>query len=259
MLRIIDAGTGEPVEAAPARRGLTRVEAHAPGLDPTALRVLLVADVLVRALELGGTPVWGLLAGKRQRTELRAAATALGVRPLEDRTTAGPGLGERQVLHVVAEGAAAPEGVRVGVAVVEAPGEREVPGAREVPDSPLGPSLGPLLDGDPAVLRLALLSRRRSEPVRLEAGGLDEARRTLDRWRRAVAEWARQPSRPVPDEVRARLRAAWEDDLDVPGVLRVLRWVEGEPELPDGARFETYVHADRLLGLDLARDLGALP
>ncbi|MEV5342028.1 hypothetical protein AB0K93_26625, partial [Streptomyces sp. NPDC052676] len=76
MLRIIDAGTGEPVEAAPARRGLTRVEAHAPGLDPTALRVLLVADVLVRALELGGTPVWGLLAGERQRTELRAAATA---------------------------------------------------------------------------------------------------------------------------------------------------------------------------------------
>jgi hypothetical protein len=44
----------------------------------------------------------------------------------------------------------------------------------------------------------------------------------------------------------------------VPGVLRVLRRVENEPELPDGARFETYVYADRLLGLDLARDLGVL-
>ncbi|MEV5322265.1 hypothetical protein AB0K92_32280 [Streptomyces sp. NPDC052687] len=272
MLRIIDAQTGEPVEAAPARRGLTRVEAHARGLDPTALRVLLVADVLVRALELGGTPVWGLLAGERQQAELRAAAAALGVRPLEDRSAAGPGLGERQILHVVADEGTAPEGVRVGVAAVEVsavagrlprepaaavPGEG-VPGEGVPPGLRLGP-LGPLLDGDPAVLRLALLSRRRSEPVRLDARALTEARETLDRWRGIVAEWARQPSRPVPDEVRARLRAAWEDDLDVPGVLRVLRWVEGEPELPDGARFETYVHADRLLGLDLARDLGALP
>jgi cysteinyl-tRNA synthetase len=149
--------------------------------------------------------------------------------------------------------------------VPEEPGRASEPSAEaaKVPgELSGGPSVfapGPLLDGDPAVLRLALLARRRSEPVRLDARALDEARETLDRWRRVVAEWARQPSRPVPDEVRARLRAAWEDDLDVPGVLRVLRWVEGEPELPDGARFETYVHADRLLGLDLARDLGALP
>lgn len=240
VLRIIDAGTGEAVEAAPARRGLTRVEAHAPALDTTALRVLLVADVLVRALELGGTPVWGLLRADRQQTELRAAAAALGVRPLEDRAAAGPGLGERQVLHVAAEGTPAPDGgVRVAVAAVEPPGGF------------------PVDDTDPAALRLALLSRRRGEPVRLDADALAEAREAVAGWRRAVAGWARQPSRPIPDEVRGRLRAAWEDDLDVPGVLSVLRWVETEPELPDGARFETYVHADRLLGLDLAGDLGA--
>ncbi len=58
--------------------------------------------------------------------------------------------------------------------------------------------------------------------------------------------------------MRARLRAAWEDDLDLPGVLDVLRSVESAPDLPDGARFETYVYADRLLALDLARDLGSL-
>ncbi|MBZ9640512.1 hypothetical protein K8369_14075, partial [Streptomyces sp. PSKA30] len=81
VLRIIDARTGEPVDASTTRRGLTRVEAHAPGLDATALRVLLVADVLVRALELGGTPVWGLLSGERERAELRTAAAALGMRP----------------------------------------------------------------------------------------------------------------------------------------------------------------------------------
>lgn len=106
VLRITDTRSGEPVEAAPARRGLTRVEAHASGFDPTALRVLLLADLLVRALELGGTPVWALLTGDRERAELRAAARVLGIRPFEDGGDLGSGLGEAQVLHVAAEGGA---------------------------------------------------------------------------------------------------------------------------------------------------------
>ncbi|WP_282700092.1 hypothetical protein [Streptomyces sp. CC219B] len=239
VLRIIDARTGEPVDAAPARRGLTRVEAHAPGFDTGALRVLLVADLLVRALELGGTPVWAVLRGERQRAELRAGAAALGVRPFEDAADVGTGLGEKQVIHVVPEGGAGPEGVRVAVAPVHA----------EAPD--------PTQGVDPAALRLALLARRRGVPVRLDPAALNEAHDTLVRWRRAIAGWAHRPSRPVSDEVRAQLRTAWEDDLDVPGVLRVLAWVENEPDFPDGARFETFAYADRLLGLDLARDLGS--
>jgi hypothetical protein len=57
--------------------------------------------------------------------------------------------------------------------------------------------------------------------------------------------------------VRRRLREAWEHDLDLPAVLDVLRRVETGPEVPDGARFETYAHADRLLGLDLTAGLGS--
>lgn len=346
MLRIIDARTGEPVDAAPARRGLTRVEVHAPGSDLTNLRVLLVADVLVRALELGGTPVWALLTGGHRQAELRADATALGIRPFEDSPDVSAGLGEAQVVHVAVEGGAAPDGVRIAVAPVETTGPatsvgepagsglpvgeaaksgplggrpaepdqqegesagsdlsggrsggpgpqaREstkskpqggqsaepglaaddsaasnLPGGRSggpAGDSaasnppsgrPVGP--GPLGGVDPAVLRLALLARHHSAPVRLEAGVLGEAQATLVRWRGAVARWARRPSRPVPDDVRGRLRDAWDDDLDVPRVLDVLRGVENEPDLPDGARFETYAYADRLLGLELTRDLGA--
>ncbi|MGW6906145.1 hypothetical protein [Streptomyces sp. NPDC054940] len=236
VLRIIDARTGEPVDAAPARRGLTRVEAHTEGFDVTALRILLVADLLVRALELGGTPVWALLDEERQQAELRAGAAALGIRPFEDGRDAASGLGEAQVLHVVREGGAEPDGVRVAVAPVHA----EAP-----PD-----------EADPAALRLALLSRRRGVPLQLDTAALADAHDTLVRWRGAVATWAQRPSRPIPDEVRAELRTAWEDDLDVPGVLGVLRWVETAPDLPDGARFETYAYADRLLGLDLAHDLG---
>jgi hypothetical protein len=249
VLRIIDARTGEPVHAAPARRGLTRVEVHAPGSDPTNLRVLLVADLLVRALELGGTPVWALLTGGSRQAELRVDAAALGIRPFEDSPDVSAGLGEAQVVHVAAEGGAAPDGVRIAVAPVEETG----------PDPSSGRPAGSGTPGgaDPAVLRLALLTRHHDAPVRLEASVLDEAGATLARWRGAVARWARSPSRPVPDDVRRRLREAWEDDLDVPRVLDELRRVENEPELPDGARFETYAYADRLLGLELTRDLGA--
>jgi hypothetical protein len=240
VLRITDARTGEPVEAAPARRGLTRVEAHASGLTPTTLRVLLLSDLLVRALELGGTPVWSLLTGEHEQPELRAAARALGIRPFEDGGDLGSGLGEAQVLHVAAEGAETTGGVLVAVAPADSP-------TTSAPDL-----------SDPAALRLALLSHPRDLPVRLDADALDEARRTLAHWRGSVADWARQPSRPVPDEVRAELRSAWEDDLDVPEVLRVLRRVETWPDLADGARFETYAYADRLLGLELTRDIGSL-
>ncbi|MGI5424398.1 hypothetical protein [Streptomyces sp. CA-179760] len=241
MLRIIDARTGEPVDAAPARRGLTRVEVHAPGSDTTNLRVLLVADLLVRALELGGTPVWALLTGGRRQAELRAEATALGIRPFEDSPDVSAGLGEAQVVHVAVEGGAATGGVRIDVA----------------PAHPEGPGMPDDTRTGSGVLRLALLARHHSAPARLEAAALDEARAILARWRGSVARWARLPSRPVPDEVRGRLRDAWEDDLDVPRVLDVLHRVESDPELPDGARFETYAYADRLLGLDLTRDLGS--
>ncbi|KDN73806.1 hypothetical protein DF19_03165 [Streptomyces olindensis] len=326
MLRIIDARTGEPVDAAPARRGLTRVEVHASDSDTTDLRVLLVADLLIRALELGGTPVWAMLTGGRRQAELRASAATLGIRPFEDSADVGAGLGESQVIHVAGEAEAPPDGVRIAVAPVrrgnpgapvdgaggrgapvDGPGRWgasvDGPGGPEAPGAPAGEpaeaggsaggspepgarggegphgrpaergpshsrsaasaasaaSAGPQKPGgDPAVLRLALLARHHSAPVELEAAGLDDAGVTLARWRRAVARWARRPSRPVPDDVRGRLRAAWEDDLDVPGVLDVLRHVETDPDLPDGARFETYAYADRLLGLELTRDLGSL-
>ncbi|MEU7102887.1 hypothetical protein AB0A66_31780 [Streptomyces longwoodensis] len=240
MLRITDARTGHPVPAAPVRRGLTRVEVHAPAHGTGALRVLLVADVLVRALELDGTPVWTLLTGDHERADLRAAAAALGIRPFEDSGGGAAGLGGAQALHVAPAGADVPDGVLVEVADVDAPDAVPVEGA------------GP----DPAALRLALLSERRDVPVRLDAAALGEAGDTLGRWRRTVADWARLPSRPVPEALRVRLRAAWEDDLDVPQVLRVLREVEDDPDLPPGARFETYAHADRLLGLELTREIG---
>ncbi|MFF8595948.1 hypothetical protein ACF061_31860 [Streptomyces sp. NPDC015220] len=261
MLRIIDARTGEPVAAAPARRGLTRIEAHASGCDASGLRVLLVADLLVRALELGGTPVWALLTGAREQAELRAGAAALGIRPFEDSRGLGAALGEAQVVHV-AEAGRAPGPVASGRG---GPASRDTPtgGGSASKDvwiavAPVDAAVpvAPAVDEDPAAWRLALLARPRTLPVRLDRDTLDKAHRTLARWRGAVADWARQPSRPIPEDVRGRLRDAWEHDLDAPAALRVLDWAGARPDLADGARFETYAYADRLLGLDLTRDLG---
>jgi hypothetical protein len=210
--------------------------------------VLLVADVLVRALEIGGSPVWATLtsvadpAGPTDAARLRSSAADLGIRPFEDHRDAGPGPAASQAVDIVVSGDATADGVRVEVAPVDTGG---------APVTWVGPA-----PADPTVLRMALLARRRDRPLRLDAAVLAEAEGTLRRWRAAVAGWATRPSKPVPEDVRARLRAAWEDDLDVPGVLDVLRWVE-KSDIAEGARFETYAYADRLLGLELTREIGA--
>ncbi|MFJ2832354.1 hypothetical protein ACIPC1_33165 [Streptomyces sp. NPDC087263] len=225
MLRITDVRTGESTDAVRARRVLARVQVHLPGTDTSALRVLLVADVLARALELGGTPA---VTAADPPAELRARADALGIRRGEAGTVgAGP------ALHVLAPGDTATEGIRVEVAPVTG-------------------------TADPALLRMILLATPRREPVDLAAVDLEGARETLARWRKAVATWATRPSKPVPEAVRQELRAAWEDDLDVPAVLDVLRRVESAEDVPYGARFETYAYADRLLGLELTRDIGSV-
>jgi cysteinyl-tRNA synthetase len=78
----------------------------------------------------------------------------------------------------------------------------------------------------------------------------------LSRWRNGVAEWAEAPSRPMPAGTGDAVRAAVEDDLDTVAALAILRSVEASDSIPAGARFETFVYADRLLGLDIASEVG---
>ena len=53
--------------------------------------------------------------------------------------------------------------------------------------------------------------------------------------------------------------AAYDDDLDTPRALQVLRRLERDADVADGAKFEAFAHLDRLLGLDLVRDVGRAP
>ncbi len=112
---------------------------------------------------------------------------------------------------------------------------------------------------DPLGLRLAFLEHRYRERMNLTWDALHAADRTLRRWREQTADWANSPSKPMCAEVTGRIAAAFDDDLDTPAALRALRWLENDPGIPPGSKFETFAYADQLLGLDLARDVGRAP
>jgi cysteinyl-tRNA synthetase len=111
---------------------------------------------------------------------------------------------------------------------------------------------------DPLALRLAFLSSRYRQQANLSWDAIAGAQKTLDRWRSSVAAWAEEPSKPMCAGVQADVLEAFSDDLDTPRALQVLRTFE-KSDVPTGAKFETFAWADRLLGLDLARDVGRAP
>ena len=112
---------------------------------------------------------------------------------------------------------------------------------------------------DPLALRLAFLEHRYRQQMNLTWDTLSAADRTLRRWRELVAEWACSPSRPICAQVTDQIAAAFDDDLDTPAALRALRRLEQDRQIPPGSKFESFAHADQLLGLDLAREVGRAP
>jgi hypothetical protein len=252
MLRLLDARSRSYVEIKPIRAGLLRVCAHAPqtspGADLTGLRVLLVADLLARVAELRHLQVLTVVAFAGQLpgqlTDFEQAAGALGMhspqaRASHDATQAA--LDGPIDVHLVSERGAADgalEGlaVPVGVARVEPPGH----------DS---------LRSYPLAARLALLSVPYYQPADLADGQLSEAGDTVRRWRRQVAEWAELPSRPMAADTAAAVRSAF-DDLDTVHALALLRDLSLDANTPAGAKFETFLYADRILGLDLPSEIG---
>lgn len=100
--------------------------------------------------------------------------------------------------------------------------------------------------GDPLAVRLAWLC----------GSAVDDAALELAQWRALVAGWAEQPSKPMCSDVQSGVLGALADDLATTRAVEVLRGSLGLG-LPDGCLFETWAWADRLLGLDLARSVGA--
>jgi hypothetical protein len=257
MFRVLDDRPGSHAEVSVAGLGPLRVYAHArastDAAELTGLRVLLIADLLARAAELGGLQVlttWALSGEPAGKAAVERAAAAFGVHPpllpASDPTEAWRG-GPADV-HV-ADDVAIDKDDRSGILISAAV-------ARLAQDARPGDSTAGVLGGhDPLAVRLALMSLPRHQQAELTPGELAHAAQTLGEWRRGVAEWAQSPSGAIPEQVAATLRAAFAN-LDMVTVLALLSGLAADETVPPGPRFETFVYADRVLGLDLPGEIG---
>jgi len=272
VFRIYDTRTGQLEDVSLEPGSVLRVYARGPARSRPAhfgeLRSLLVADLILRNAEHrhGLTVVACLVVSGAGNDEPPAGdATALNIRPAE-RTmpapqSAGPGIGAVSPVEIILEARLRPATdqatVRrtVGVGPVMFAGRDA--GGRAPHEEPVV-SLSDLADRglDPLAVRLALMSRHHGEQADLTWDVLADADQTLHRWRALVAEWAESPSRPMCAEVTAQVAAAFDGDLDTPAALRALRGLEQDPQIPPGSKFESFLHADQLLALDLPREIG---
>jgi hypothetical protein len=248
MLRLRDARTGELTDVVPAGRRQLRILVYAPGpFGIGQVRAYLTADLLRRVADISQLLplVSDFLPADADVAALREACDALNIHPPRD-TFLGP--------------ASALSGVPpfdVGIAAT-APGEIDgsarlwarVPGdAGTVDAGALPMELG-------GRARLRLLWHGYGDPLANGGGSGGDAAETLSQWRSLVAHWAQSPSGAMSRPYAGAITGAFADDLDTPAALQVLAKLAGDPGVPDGVKFETFAAADRLLGLDLARDVG---
>ncbi|MFB7860655.1 hypothetical protein [Streptomyces sp. NPDC056069] len=269
MLRIVDTRTGHLVEIPSVSRHLLSICVHLAagdaGIGLGDLRALLVGDVLARTAELHGLQSRTFLTTpdlphERARA-LDRAMSALGVHPPATVSVHHPNgtFCAAADVHVHAYGTAAQDavgGVRIDVGQVSpASGERGVPDRARLPSPGLLEAVAPE-GSDPLAVRMLMLGHAYRTPVVVTGTALEEARWTLADWRQLVSGWAQEPSRPIPADVVRHAHDALADDLGVPAVLDALLTVATRADVPAGAKFETFAFLDRVLGLDLAREVG---
>lgn len=250
---MVDSGSDRVVHV--GRRGaMVRIHVRGVRVDRRAtlreLRAIMVADLLRRVTEeLSACQVFTtLLPSELPERPNIPADLAQDLSALWIQTPSLATAPPRETAHVVidVDGSAGDvwEPVRVVIGPV---------------DTDQGPSatLADLVAGgrDPLEVRLALLGARHDHPVSVREADLARAAETLGRWRDDIAAWARHPSAAMPQERVDRAYHALEDNLDAATVLHVLASIADDPDVPEGAKFETFVHLDRFLSLDLARGL----
>lgn len=111
---------------------------------------------------------------------------------------------------------------------------------------------------DPLAVRLALLRTHYRADVTVDRAELAGAEAELDAWRRRVAGWAGAPGRPHSRAYVDEAVAALDADLDSPAAFAVLTRLADDDAVPPGAKFETAITLDMILGLDLVRLIGRL-
>lgn len=235
MLRLYDPRAGTVSDLRPAVPGVLSLRVPSAASDLTDLRVQLVADLVRRVAERRKLRV--LVA---QESTDRNALETLNVRPAPldhldaaDLTVASGDNGDKE--------AGADRSVVVGPVRIAEPESLSAVSARRL---------------DPLSVRLAVLQRPYREPLDLTWESLEFADAELRHWRAEVAFWAESPSKPMSTNYLDEAMEALGDDLDSPEALEVARRLAADADEAPGAKFETFVHLDLVLALDLVRDIG---
>jgi hypothetical protein len=266
-MRLYEIRRGQVTDVELARPRLLRLSVAAPAAGARAsvsdLRTFVVGDLIRRNAERRK-----LVIQAGQDAGGAADGAALGLRPAEearldgliDVQVSGPDPGD-QARHWTAPGP-----VRFG-ADDSRNGGRDRASGRDSGDSDSSDSsdsdsglvhLDDLTGRglDPLALRLAFLEQPYRDELTLTWPALADADLALRDLRAQVADWATHPSRPLSAPHAAEVTAAFDNDLFTPGALVTLRALAASPEVPPGAKFETFAHLDQLLGLDLASQVG---
>jgi hypothetical protein len=262
VLRLLDARSGRYAEVRPGQVGLLRVGANlrpeTGQPDWTGVRALLIADLLARAAELRGLQVLTAIVfpgdPPAEQAFAERAASLLGVHPPTARVgsaRAAVVLGGPVDVHIAGCGSGEDGS---GGLVTQVVGATRMCSAVQCAGEPVAAGGAPV-DEDPLAIRLALMSRPHDQTADLGDAVLARSRKTIAQWRDQVADWAESPSRPMPQHASTELDAAF-SDLDIRRALALLGKLAQDADVPDGARFETFVFADRVLGLELARHVG---
>jgi hypothetical protein len=249
-MRLYDIRRGQVTDVELARARLLRLSVAAPPAGQRAslsdLRTFVVGDLIRRNAERRK-----LVIQAGQEPGGAADGAALGLRPAEE-----PRLDGRVDVQV---GGPDPAG-RAGLWTAPGPVRFSADGGDQADDGPADGAIH--LDDltarglDPLALRLAFLERPYRDELDLTWPVLTGADQALRAIRRQVADWATHPSFPISAPHAAEVTAAFDSDLCTPGALVTLRALAAAPQVPPGAKFETFAHLDSLLGLDLASEIG---
>jgi hypothetical protein len=233
-----------PMSVAPGQTIGLGLELRA-AIDPcTCARVLVVGDIARRVLE----DVHSAQVLAAVITDDHAAADQL----------LRSGLMVRPVIGVYATRVAAEAGLGKPLSLITTPAEVQ----HELPVWPQVVAVAPVRapgrcpESEAATVRLALACVDYAQPLEVTRSVLERCQAILERWRDRMDQWSRHASRPIPPTSRAAVIAALDDNLNVARVVAMMRELEDIEGIEPGAKFEAFNYLDRVLAVDLARDLG---
>ncbi len=112
---------------------------------------------------------------------------------------------------------------------------------------------------DPLAFRLLCLQTRYRAQFNFTFDALAGAERTLNRWRRLVADCASAPrGAPTAQRYEERFVRALDTDLDTPQMVALVAEVLGAHDLQPAGKAALLLAWDAVLGLDLGRNVGMI-